>query len=221
MTLLTSLAEAGEIQSVESIREVVHHFVEANIDTSQGDVVISVGKLDRRLRLSRCELPVEVHFSNSAKRLGNITVAARCEGVKPWSLMVPTRIKQFIEVVVATKPLGRSRVIVPGDAKLARTDISRLGGGYYATVRETDGMILKRSVAAGTVLTMTMLKPAILIKRGDKVIIRAETRSIGVAMEGQAIAAGVKGEMIKVKNLSSKQIIEAEVLSPGVVGVRM
>ena len=82
-------------------------------------------------------------------------------------------------------------------------------------------MVLSRSVTAGTVLTTVMLKPAILIKRGEKVIIRAESSSIQVKMEGQAMQEGAKGAMIEVKNLSSKQVIEAEVVSPGVVRVRM
>jgi flagella basal body P-ring formation protein FlgA len=105
--------------------------------------------------------------------------------------------------------------------QLTRTDISRLNGGYYATLQEVKGMVLKRPVTAGTVFSTAMLQPAILIKRGEKVIISAETDSLQVRMEGVALQEGAKGELIEVKNLSSRQVIEAVVLSPGVVQVRM
>jgi flagella basal body P-ring formation protein FlgA len=82
-------------------------------------------------------------------------------------------------------------------------------------------MVLLRSVTAGMLLSTAMLKPAILIKRGEKVIISAESSSLQVKMEGLALQAGAKGELIEVKNLSSRQVIEAEVIAPGLVRVRM
>ena len=220
--LVVAQVNAMEVQSLQSIRDAVQQFVEANVDHQQGETVVSVGKLDRRLRLARCEVPLQADFANSTRLLGNVTVAVRCEeGAKPWSLMVQARIQQYVDVVVAARSLGRNLKLTQDDIKLARTDISRINGGYYGTLAETRGMVLKRSVKAGTVLSTVMLKPAILIKRGEKVIIRAQTGSIEVRMEGQALQEGARGEVIEVKNLSSSQVIEAEVVSPGVVRVRM
>lgn len=221
LALMSTSALAIEVQPLESIRDAVQRFVEANVDNSQGETVVTVGKLDRRLRLTKCEEPLAAYFPNNVRPMGNITVGVRCEGVKPWSLMVQARIQQFINVVAAARPLGRGLTLGSDDIKLLRTDISRLSGGYYGSLLEARGMVLSRSVKAGTVLTTVMLKPAILIKRGEKVIIHAATGSIQVRMEGQAMQAGAKGEMIEVKNLSSKQVIEAEVVSPGEVRVRM
>lgn len=212
---------AVEMQELESIRNAVQLFVEANVDTRVGEVEVTVGQLDSRLRLAQCELPLEASFPNNVKPLGNITVGIRCEGVKPWSLMVQTRIQQFIDVVVAARPLGRNITLKMSDLQLTRTDISRLNGGYYATMQEVNNMVLKRPVTAGTVLSTSMLKPAILIKRGEKVIISAETGSLQIKMEGVALQEGAKGALIEVRNISSRQVIEAEVLSPGVVRVRM
>ncbi len=221
LAVVAAPAVAQEFQSLQSIRDTVAEFAESSVDGATGETVVTVGKLDRRLRLAECELPLEAEYPNHGKALGSVTVKVRCDGAKPWSLMVQARIQQFIDVAVAARPLGRNLVLGSGDTKLARTDISRLRGGYFATTQETHGMVVKRSVQAGTVLTSVMLKPAILIKRGEKVIIRAESGSIQVKMMGQAMQAGSRGEVIQVKNLSSKRVIEAEVVSPGVVRVRM
>ena len=220
--IIAEHAVAMEVQPLESIRDAVRLFVEGNVDHEMGETVVTVGKLDRRLRLSRCEGPLLADFANTSRLLGNITVAVRCEeGPKPWSLMVQARIEQYVEVVVAARPLGRGQELGAEDIKMLRYDISRLNNGYYATLDEVKGMVLKRSVKAGSVLGSSMLKPAILIKRGEKVIIRAQTTSIEVRMEGQALQEGAAGDVIQVKNLSSKQIVEAEVVAPGVVRVRM
>ena len=218
---VTTPSLAAEVQSLQAIRDAVQGFVEANVTTELGETVITVGELDGRLRLAPCELPLQPYFPNQVKPVGNITVGVRCEGAKPWSLLVQTRIEQFVEVVVAARPLGRNQTLARSDISLARSDISRLSGGYYATLEEADGMVLKRSVTAGMVLGTTMLTPAILIKRGEKVMIHAETGSISVRMEGQAQASGARGEVIAVKNLSSQQVVEAEVVAPGLVRVRI
>lgn len=219
--VLVSVVSAAEMQSLQSIRDTAQQYAEGLVIHSSGEVEVSVGQLDRRLRLRQCEVPLEAYLPNHAKPLGNITIGVRCEGVKPWSLLIPTSIKQYLEVVIAARPLGRKTVLRSGDVALSRTDISRLNSGYYASLEEVYGMVLKRSVKGGTVMTGSLLVPAILIKRNEKVIIRAETSSIQVKMEGVALESGAKGDVIEVKNLSSKQVVEAVVVSPGVVQVRM
>lgn len=210
-----------EAQPLQSIRDEVRRFVEANVEQATGEVVVTVGQLDRRLRLTQCEMPLQAYFPSHVKPLGNITVGVRCEGKKPWSLMVQARVQQFISVVTASRPLGRGQTLGSRDIKLLKTDISRISGGYYARPEAVKGMVLKRSVRAGTVLNTAMLTPAIVIKRGEKVTIYAISGTIDVRMEGKALSAGAKGEVIEVKNLSSGKVIEAEVVSPGVVKVRI
>lgn len=99
--------------------------------------------------------------------------------------------------------------------------MTRLSGGYFSSLDEVTGMEVRRSVRVGTVLNHSMVKAPILIKRGEKVSITAITGSVSVRMEGKALSAGARGDVIQVQNLSSGQRIEAVVVSPGVVQVRM
>jgi flagella basal body P-ring formation protein FlgA len=66
-----------------------------------------------------------------------------------------------------------------------------------------------------------MVKAPILIRRGEKVSIIASTGTVTVRMEGKALEAGARGDVITVLNLSSKQKVEARVLAPGKVQVQM
>jgi flagella basal body P-ring formation protein FlgA len=76
-------------------------------------------------------------------------------------------------------------------------------------------------VKAGMVLTPALLKPQLLIKRGEKVTILADTGAVQVRMEGKALMDGARGQVIRVRNLSSKREVEAAVVAPGIVQVRL
>jgi flagella basal body P-ring formation protein FlgA len=56
-----------------------------------------------------------------------------------------------------------------------------------------------------------------LVKRGQQVVLLAQTSSIIVKMSGKAMADGAAGEKIKVKNLSSDRVIEGIVTENGSV----
>lgn len=214
--------QAEEVQSLQAIRDTVQRYVELSVAAEQGEVAVTVGALDNRLRLASCEVPLEPYLPNPSSRLvGSITVGVRCEGAKPWSLLVPTRVEQFLEVVAAARPLARNSTLQQGDITLVRSDVSRLGGGYFVSLEEARGQLLTRSVTSGTLLTRSMVKPVMWVKRGEKVVIEAKLGSISVNMEGKAQGSGAQGAVIGVTNNSSGRTIEAEVVAPGVVRVRM
>ena len=66
-----------------------------------------------------------------------------------------------------------------------------------------------------------MVRAAIAVRRGERVSILATTAALQVRMEGEALSDGAIGEIIRVRNLSSRQEIEAQVVGPGQVQVRM
>lgn len=213
--------DARPVQSLDSIREAANRFLEQEAATMKGEVEVSVGRLDSRLRLARCERPLTTFWPKGGRKMGNITVGVSCEGTVDWSIYVRASVAVFDEIVVAGRPLSRGSKVAPGDVELLRQDLTRLTSGYYSSLEEVVGMELRRPVRTGTVLSRSMLKQPILIRRGEKVSINAVTGSVRVRMEGKALESGARGELIQVENLSSGQKVEAEVIGPGVVRVRM
>ena len=124
-------------------------------------------------------------------------------------------------VAVAARPLSRGERLSAADIDLQRQDVSRLSGGYQNSVDEVVGMEVRRSVRAGMVLNRSVIRPPILVNRGERVSITAANGTVHVSMEGKALASGARGELIEVVNLSSRNKLEAEVIAPGVVRVRM
>lgn len=212
---------AAEIESLETIRGAVGQFLEQESASLGENVEVSVGHLDSRLRLPRCEAPLEASWPAAARKRGNVTVSVVCDRPSSWSLHVQAKVQVFEKIAVSSRSMSRGAVLSEEDIELVSRDLSGLNSGYFTRSGEVVGMVLKRSIRAGMVLTPALLKPQRLIKRGDKVTILAVTGTVEVRMEGQALMDGAKGEVIRIRNLSSKLEIEAEVISPGIVRVRM
>mgnify|MGYP000582633073 FL=1 len=83
------------------------------------------------------------------------------------------------------------------------------------------GKKVKRSLPLGAVITRTMLREAIAIKRGQRISLVSGSGGLQVRMTGVAMADGAAGDRIEVRNLSSKRVIEGVVLSSADVQVGM
>ncbi len=214
----TSAAENSGFQSHDSIVSLARAFMEDYTRDMNGeDVEIQVGRLDPRLRLHDCDQKLEAFLPNGGRTTGNTTVGIRCPGTKSWSLYVPVTVNIFKKVVITTEALPRNTLLTPAHLKLARRNLAKLPQGYYVNAERLVGMRLKRNLGAGIALTPGMIKAQTLIKRGQNVVLISQARGISVHMQGKAMASGARGELIRVKNMSSKRIVEGTVTANGEV----
>lgn len=214
-------APEREVEPLDSLREAARAFLESEAAQMQGEIEVSIGRIDPRLRLARCDRPIEGFWPRGGRKMGSVTVGVRCDGEVSWSIYVRAKLAVYETVVATSRPLNRGGRVAASDVELLREDVTRLSSGYYTRTEDVVGMEVRRSVRAGMVLNRSLVKAPIMIKRGETVVIIADTGSVQVRMEGKALDAGAKGEIIEVLNRSSKQRLEAEVVSPGVVQVRM
>lgn len=215
------LVEAGDYQSHDSIREIVRSYIQAQSTGMEKPPVVTVSPLDNRLRLKQCDQPLEAFTLPNARLSGNLTVGVRCTSPKPWKLYVRARVQTFGNIVASSHPLNRGAVVTREDIKLVEHDTSMLSPGYITEPDKIVGKLMKQSVAADMVLKQSMVSAPKLIKRGEQVTILAEGKGLQVRMAGKALMDGAKGEVITVKNNSSKRDIEVEVIGAGLARVRM
>ncbi|WP_456445300.1 flagellar basal body P-ring formation chaperone FlgA [Thiolapillus sp.] len=214
----TASQEAAQYQSHESILSVAKSFMKKyNRDVDSKSIEIETGRLDARLHLHQCDQELEAFLPSGGRTMGNMTVGVRCPGSKPWSLYVPVTVKVFDEVVVTTQALPRNTLLQRSHLKLARRNLAKLPQGYFMDPAKLVGMKLKRNLGAGLPLTHTMIKAQTVIKRGQQVMLVSRSQGLSVHMQGKAMASGAAGDLIKVKNLSSKRIVEGTVTSAGEV----
>jgi len=97
---------------------------------------------------------------------------------------------------------------VPGNAATFLLDTNSLQGHR-----------LKRSLPAGTALTVDMLVPDVIVRRGQQVTLIAATGPVEIRAQGQALTEGALDDRVRVQNLSSLKVVEGVVESDSVVRV--
>lgn len=215
-------AAQGETgQSHASIRKAAHALLAELTKDQAIPAEIEVGALDPRLRLTACGAPVEAFLPSATRPQGRMAVGVRCAGPKPWSLYVSASVKTFAKVLVTTRSLARGARIQAADLELEVRESDNLTASAVSDPARAIGMVLTRPLAGGAVIGRNVLKAPTLVHRGQQVIVIAEIAGLVVRSTGKALGNGASGELVRVRNSLSKQIIQGLVTSPGVVRVQM
>ncbi|WP_394558688.1 flagellar basal body P-ring formation chaperone FlgA [Aquipseudomonas alcaligenes] len=182
---------------------------------------IQVNPLDPRLRLAACDSDLTQSLESPAQPVGRVTVRVSCEGSTPWTVFVPAQVRIFRPVVVLKTALKRDNLVGPADIALVEQDIGLLNRGYITDPNQALGKKLTRPAQIDQVLTPAQLQLAESVRRGDQVVIAAQSGGISVRMQGEALSGGTLGQQISVRNLGSQRVVRARVVGPGQVEVEM
>jgi flagella basal body P-ring formation protein FlgA len=215
-------ARAGDLQDNRSIQTTAETFITGVVHSSHGaKPSATAGSLDTRLRLARCDIPLEAFQPSGSRMLGNTTVGVRCTGSNTWTLYVPVSVSLFGEVVVAARPLPRNHLLTTADLKLARRDLAQLHAGYYSDIGQLVGKQAQRNIALDTAVSSLLVREPLAVRRGQRVSLIAAAGGLEVRMSGEAMSDGTAGQRIKVRNLTSKRIIDGIVKSATTIQVAM
>jgi flagella basal body P-ring formation protein FlgA len=204
-------------QSHESIYEAVKGYVAQNINTT-AEYEINITPLSSRLNLALCAEPLQL-FSTKLMSSGRSTVNVRCNVGKKWAIFVSVIITPFDYVVILTQPLQHGEIATQAFFSIVRKDVSQLRGNYLTNSQLVLNKTAAKTLTVGSiVLQKDFIEPK-LIKRGDSVIITANTSGIAIKMNGIAQSDGTRGQRIQVKNQNSNRVINAIVIDAGQVSV--
>ena len=214
---------ARDFQPLQDIRQAVQAFVESQPPPAGGTLQVTVGRLDPRLRLPHCREPLQAFLPPGGRLRGGTTVGVRCPesgaDAKPWTVYVPARIGVRGRVLVTRHPLPRGSRITASDLEYREFDLTTLRRGYFTDQERLVGKILRQALPAGKVVSPEILDRPKLVRRGQEVTILATSGGFEVRMKGQAMMDGASGEIIKVRNLSSRRIVEGEIIAAGTIKV--
>jgi len=225
LTMMIGQASAkslAEYHAHDDIANTAMLFVQNNLQHSKNtEIQVKVSPIDSRLKLKKCESPLSAFTTSDVNQNARLSVGIKCSGQKPWSLYVTVKVKRIAALYVASTPLSKGETITEHNIQQVKRDISKLRRGFYNDSKQLIGMIAKRSIRAGTIFSSAHLNPPLIIKKGDSVDIIAKTSAITIRMTGKAMSNGAQGQRIRVKNNSSKKVIEAIAVRAGVVKVRI
>ena len=129
------------------------------------------------------------------------------------------KIEAMAPVVITAKPIGRLKPISEDDLKIQVTDLAGLPTGVITEIDDIIGKRARRNIQAGEFLRSDLIEMPPLVKRGDMVVIVAETEGLKVTAIGEVKSAGRLGERVKVVNLDSDKRLSARVVDNKTVKV--
>ncbi len=179
-----------------------------------------IGNIDSRLQLTPCK-NLNIFKPNHTRELGQTTLGVKCNSGANWLIFVPVTIQKFTRVAVAKQDYSRGHILRAGDIKLVSRDVSDLHQGYFEKTSSIKDMVARRTIRRDTVITPGMVKHPRFVKRGDEIVIMAESKNLVIRAKGKAMMDGRKGDRIRVKNTQSKREFQATVIAPGTVRVTM
>ncbi len=212
------IVRAGDIQSIASIQESVRHYIATHL-SKDSEYDIQLGQIDNRLKLVLCGQPLVISPHSGVLKPGRNSMVVRRNSQKKWTIYTTAILKMYKKVIVAAQPVRRGEIMTKENIKWERKDISMIRSGYF---NKSDLVLNKqatRNLMAGAVLNRTSVQEPRIIKKGDKVSIKAKLPNLMISMAGIAMMDGIKGLLIRVKNINSKQIIQAQVINTRQVSV--
>lgn len=141
------------------------------------------------------------------------------DGMDPLSTRIGGSAETMIEVPVLTTRLPSGAVLRPQDLRLAKVGANQVKGDTPPQASALIGMMLRRSLAAGQPLKPDDLTRPPVVARDSVVRVVLDMRGLSVSGQGFAMDAGAIGDRIRLRNPTSRAILEAEVIGPGVVRV--
>jgi flagella basal body P-ring formation protein FlgA len=180
---------------------------------------ITANTIDRRLKFAKCSEPLEVSSTMRRKIARNWTIQVRCEGDTTWSLYVPVKAELTRQMITSTTTITRGELITADKIKLTGQRVSNSNQKHFTDAEHVLGREARRTIRPDRIIDSSMLQQAYLVRKKEAVMIYAQNSKLKISMQGTALKNGHYHEKIKVRNNSSRKIIEALVVDRGVVAV--
>ncbi|MGD8658242.1 MAG: flagellar basal body P-ring formation chaperone FlgA, partial [Desulfobacterales bacterium] len=177
--------------------------VPGNVILPKGRITYNVTAPRKQKLMGRCPITVDFSVNGSVHK-------------KVWTTAM---IEVLGSVVVTRKPLGRHKPITEDDIEMQTLDLSNLPANVLTDREAVIGKRTKRAVGAQTPLRADSIELPPLVKRGDLVVIIAESENLKITTLGQVKKKGRRGERIPVVNLDSKKVLQARVVDANTVKV--
>ncbi len=157
------------------------------------------------------------HISGHPGRISLIAWRGKSAQRKLW--YVPVRLRWWKHVVVAKAGLSARTVLSPELLSVERRDITGHTGKIWTTPSQMKGLRLTQSVDANAIISARMVTRPPLLQYGDQVTLIVQMPGIRVRASARVLQRASLGQRVRVQNLRSKKILQAEVMDEHTVRV--
>jgi len=206
-------AASAAVIKGETIKAHVRTYIKKNMPWPKGAVRVEFPGRVSDLKLAGKKITCRVLSRRNEDFIGNSSFTVRFyeNGAFLNGKTVRARIEVAMDVVVSTKSLRRNVKIERGDVRLVKKWFNRLPSNIISSHDAVVGMNLRTNVKPNTAITGNMVRSIPMVKRGKPVRIVFENGPMRITTIGLSEQDGMRGELIKVRNVSSKKVIYVRV----------
>ena len=207
--------------SREEIQELVSNYILENIPAVSGDVRIKGVQVAEAVQLPTGRVTYKITPPRNLTMIGKIPISIDFDvnGNYQKRVWATATVEVLAEVVITKRPLGRHKPLNEDDIELQRVDLSNVPANVITDPETILGKRTRRAIGAKTILRADLIELPPLVKRGDLVMIIAESDGFKITALGQVKKRGRLGERIPVINFDSKKILYARVVDANTVKV--
>jgi len=122
-------------------------------------------------------------------------------------------------VMVSIRRVLPGEILRAGDLRPARVRAATLRAEVARDAEDVIGLTPRFPLPAGQPLLRADLSQPPSVRKGANVLMLLESNGLSLAAQGQALESGAPGERVRVRNPSSRAILEAVVIGPDRVRV--
>jgi flagella basal body P-ring formation protein FlgA len=135
------------------------------------------------------------------------------------AMRISGQISDVVTLPVPVMRLAAGAMPGPDDVRMTRIHTALVHAEVARDPAMIVGMQVRRQLPAGAPIALADLMLPTQINRGDPIRLQLQVGALWLTGQGVALEAGATGERIRVRNISSQAVLEAEVAGPGLVRV--
>lgn len=207
--------------SAEKIKGMVSDYITKNLLNRNPDAAIKNIQVSDNLRLPVGTVSYEVSAPRNRELVGQVPLAVsfNVNGKLYKKVWANVTIEVLAEVVITKKPLGRHKPITEDDIMVLKMDLAKAPSDVITDPEAVLGKRTRRAIGSKTVLRANLVEFPPLVRRGDVVVIVAETRGLKITALGQVKKKGALGDRIPVMNFDSRKVLYARVMDANTVKI--
>lgn len=203
----------------KALQSLAHDFVADQVPTPDaGRTKVEANNLDPRMVAKQCANEPQISFASNSGLESYTTVEIRCTSPTQWRTYVPVRIYRYQSIVASAAPMSPGHLVTEADIMLKEVDVNRVRANVFTAIDDVVGARIKKRIRSGQPLEVS---DTCLVCSGEKVTIVAKSKALTITATGKALADGLKGESVTVKNARSNKALEAVVSGLNEVTVQL
>jgi flagella basal body P-ring formation protein FlgA len=207
-----------EIQNLDKLIELGNHFLIEQSKAYTGSVEVTMGNIDKRLKLHAC-LDPQAFLSPGSKAWGKITLGIRCANPQVWTIYVQANVKIKGHYYVSARALSQGQLM--GETELIKMhgELSELPSNAITHPDQVQGKTLLFSINSGQTLRSDMLKSPLIIQQGQTIKLIYQGNGFQVSNEAIALNNATQGQAVRAR-ANNGNIISGIAKNQGVVEVQ-